>query len=242
MQHDAYDAALPGEDDRGRSRGGRHRAGGPLHRPFRRSFRRRTDAAASRSGPSFRTTVTVAGSLAAALTMATGLYVMSQAGAAGAGSRAVAGRDPAVLPVVPAAAVEAVPRAAGSAAQYVSQVLTLVNAERKKAGCGPLRSDSRLKAAAQRHADDMASHDYYAHAGQDGRNAGDRITSAGYSWASWGENIHRGPHSPAQAVDEWMNSEGHRRNILNCSFEDLGVGVNLTANGPWWVQDFATRR
>ncbi|MFD7976433.1 CAP domain-containing protein [Streptomyces sp. NPDC059071] len=190
--------------------------------------------------------MTLAGTLAAALTVATGLYVMAQAGPAGAGatgSRAMAGRDPAVLPVAPAAAAaETVPRAAGSAAQYVSQVVTLVNAERKKAGCGPLRTDARLKAAAQGHADDMASHDHYAHAGRDGRDAGDRITAAGYSWASWGENIHRGPHSAAQAVDEWMNSEGHRRNILNCSFEDLGVGVNLAANGPWWVQDFATRR
>ncbi|WP_246095025.1 CAP domain-containing protein [Streptomyces roseicoloratus] len=256
MQHDTHDAALAPEDGRGRTAGGRHRAGGPLlgsvraplrrprsvRRPFRPRFPGRDAAADVRGGPSFRTTVAVAGALATALTVATGLYAMTQAGAAGAESRAVAGRDPAVLPAAPAAAVEAAPRAAGSAARYVSEVIALVNAERRKAGCGPLRSDARLKAAAQRHADDMAEHDYYAHSDRRGRDAGARISAAGYLWASWGENIHRGPHEPAHAVDEWMNSEGHRRNILNCSFEDVGVGVNMNGNGPWWVQDFARRR
>lgn len=56
-----------------------------------------------------------------------------------------------------------------------------------------------------------------------------------------GENIHRGPKTPAQAMEEWMGSPGHRDNILNCSFKDIGVGVTLTANGPWWVQNFGAK-
>lgn len=57
-----------------------------------------------------------------------------------------------------------------------------------------------------------------------------------------GENIHRGPTTPDRAMEDWMESPGHRANILNCSFKDIGVGVTLTANGPWWVQNFGARR
>ncbi|WP_265864311.1 CAP domain-containing protein [Streptomyces sp. SKN60] len=177
-----------------------------------------------RSRHTFRTTVIAAGTLAAALTVLTGMYAAGQA--------------------YPAASDRAAPvtAAAATVAQDVAQVVQLVNTERRKAGCAPLRSDPKLRTAAQGHADDMAARNYYAHAGRDGRNAGDRIKAAGYTWSAWGENIHRGPHSAAQAVDEWMNSAAHRENILDCSFEDIGVGVNLTGNGPWWVQDFASGR
>ncbi|MGW4162466.1 CAP domain-containing protein [Streptomyces sp. NPDC004788] len=230
MRHDAYepdDTSLP------RKRAGR--AGRGRHR--RRPGPRR---------PSFRTTVATAGSLAAAMTVATGVYVMTlgspaDAGAAPAPPLSSAPQVSVVRPVVAwVSAPEAA--AAGTAAQYVSQVVTLANRERQKAGCEPLRADPKLREAAQEHADDMAERGYYAHESPDGRNAGQRITAAHYDWDSWGENIHRGPHTPAQAVGDWMKSEGHRKNILNCAFKDIGVGVNLAGNGPWWVQDFATGR
>ncbi|MGW6566753.1 CAP domain-containing protein [Streptomyces sp. NPDC054975] len=130
----------------------------------------------------------------------------------------------------------------GKVARYVDQVVALANAERDKAGCSPLRVDGRLRASAQGHADDMADRAYYDHSSPEGRDAGDRITAAGYAWARWAENIHRGPKTPTEAMDDWMSSDGHRRHILNCSFKDIGVGVTLTANGPWWVQNFGTRR
>lgn len=228
MQHDAYDAGVPGDrpgqpPERGGTRG-RHRRGG---RPRR----------VRRAAPSFRTVATAAGAVAAALTVATGVYV------AAPGTPSGAGTSLAPLPVAARLSPpeRAVPVVAGTAARYVDQVVTLANVEREKAGCGPLRSEAKLRTAAQKHADDMAERDYYAHESPEGRNAGDRITAAGYSWALWGENIHRGPHTPAQAVEDWMNSEGHRKNILNCAFKDVGVGVTLTDNGPWWVQDFAAR-
>ncbi|MFF6791798.1 CAP domain-containing protein [Streptomyces filamentosus] len=127
------------------------------------------------------------------------------------------------------------------AARYVQDVIALVNAERDRAGCGPLRAEARLSRAAQGHADDMAARDYYAHDDPEGRDGGDRISAAGYSWSAWGENIHKGPKTPERAMEDWMDSPAHRANVLNCSFRDIGVGVTLTADGPWWVQDFGTK-
>ncbi|MEE1752981.1 CAP domain-containing protein [Streptomyces sp. SP18CS02] len=126
----------------------------------------------------------------------------------------------------------------GTAAAYAKRVVALANAERAKAGCSPLRINNRLQAAAQAHANDMSARNYYEHNSPDGRDAGDRMESAGYEWRTWGENIHRGPDDPTGAVRDWMDSPGHRENILNCSFRDIGVGVNLNSNGPWWVQNF----
>ncbi|MFI8370293.1 CAP domain-containing protein [Streptomyces sp. NPDC085466] len=126
------------------------------------------------------------------------------------------------------------------ASRYVQDVVALANAERDRAGCDPLRTEARLAKAAQGHADDMATRDYYAHASPEGRDGGDRITASGYTWSAWGENIHKGPKTPELAMDGWMESAAHRANIVNCGFRDIGVGVTLTADGPWWVQDFGT--
>lgn len=128
------------------------------------------------------------------------------------------------------------------AAEYADRVVELVNEERAKAGCGPLRVDAKVTKAAQFHADDMAARDYYEHDSPEGESAGDRLDAAGYAWSGWGENIHKGPTDPETAMRDWMESPGHRDNILNCDFEHLGVGVNLAANGPFWVQVFGTPR
>ncbi|WP_435971643.1 CAP domain-containing protein [Streptomyces sp. Qhu_M48] len=204
--------------------------------------------------PSFRTSVTVAGAAAAVLTVATGMYVASwdsaTAGAVSAAPETVRMTAPVpprtAVPVVAeagrrGAALVAVPPAE-KAARFVRDVVALANAEREKSGCGPLRAEGRLRAAAQGHADDMAARDYYEHADPEGRDAGDRMSGAGYDWSSWAENIHRGPKTPARVMEDWMGSPGHRANILNCSFEDVGVGVALTSDGPWWVQNFGVRR
>ncbi|MDT9684650.1 CAP domain-containing protein [Streptomyces sp. TRM76323] len=155
------------------------------------------------------------------------------------------GKRPSTTPASPTARVgDADPYAArparpgGTVADHVRRVVALANAERAKAGCPALRTDSRLQEAAQGHADDMAARDYYAHDTPEGQDAGDRIGAAGYRWSTWAENIHRGPGNPATAVRDWMKSPSHRANILNCAFRDIGVGVNLRPNGPWWVQNF----
>ncbi|MFE5793281.1 CAP domain-containing protein [Streptomyces sp. NPDC056503] len=125
----------------------------------------------------------------------------------------------------------------GSAAD---QVLSLVNAERAKAGCGPLTANATLARAAQGHSDDMAARDFFDHTNPDGADPGDRVTAAGYPWSTYGENIAMGQRTPEQVMEAWMNSPGHRANILNCDFKELGVGVH-DEGGPYWTQVFGAR-
>ncbi|MGW1002719.1 sigma-70 family RNA polymerase sigma factor [Streptomyces sp. NPDC002520] len=120
----------------------------------------------------------------------------------------------------------------------VSQVVALVNKERAAAGCGPLTEDPQLEKAAQDHSDDMAARGFFDHTDPDGTDPGQRITAAGYRWSTYGENIAKGQQTPESVMDSWMNSPGHRANILNCSFKDIGVGIHRGSGGPWWTQDF----
>lgn len=138
-----------------------------------------------------------------------------------------------------AAAPAAAPAGGGPNTSYAQQVVDLVNGERAKAGCGPVSAEPRLASAAQSHSDDMADRNYFDHASPEGYHADHRIEATGYRWSTWGENIARGQKDPAAVMDAWMNSPGHRANILNCSFTQLGVGVRTGANGPWWTQVFA---
>ncbi|MFJ9928895.1 sigma-70 family RNA polymerase sigma factor [Streptomyces misionensis] len=123
----------------------------------------------------------------------------------------------------------------------VGQVIALVNQERAKAGCSPLTEDPQLGRAAQAHSDDMAARHFFDHVNPDGADPGQRITAAGYRWSTYGENIAMGQQTPASVMNSWMNSPGHRANILNCSFRNIGVGVHDGTGGPWWTQDFGTK-
>ncbi|MFJ6723029.1 CAP domain-containing protein, partial [Streptomyces sp. NPDC091259] len=122
-----------------------------------------------------------------------------------------------------------------------AQVIALVNKERAAAGCGPLKEDPQLRNAAQGHSDDMARRDYFEHTDPDGGDPGTRTTAAGYRWSTYGENIAKGQQTPESVMNSWMNSPGHRANILNCSFKDIGVGVHQGPGGPWWTQNFGAR-
>ncbi|MFJ4468411.1 sigma-70 family RNA polymerase sigma factor [Streptomyces sp. NPDC089424] len=124
----------------------------------------------------------------------------------------------------------------------VAQVVALVNEERSAAGCGPLSEDGQLNQAAQGHSQDMAARDFFDHTNPDGADPGQRTTAAGYDWSTYGENIARGQQTPQAVMDSWMNSPGHRANILNCSFKDIGVGIHEGSGGPWWTQNFGARR
>ncbi|KUJ68544.1 RNA polymerase [Streptomyces albus subsp. albus] len=126
-------------------------------------------------------------------------------------------------------------------ARLVQQVIDLTNAERAKAGCAAVRPNDKLATAAQRHSDDMAARHYFDHTSPDGTGPGERITAAGYPWRTYGENIAAGQQSSQAVMDSWMNSSGHRQNILNCDVTEIGVGVNLGSGGPLWTQVFATR-
>ncbi|SOE16000.1 Uncharacterized conserved protein YkwD, contains CAP (CSP/antigen 5/PR1) domain [Streptomyces sp. 2323.1] len=117
-----------------------------------------------------------------------------------------------------------------------AQVVKLVNAERSKAGCSPLTVNAKLTKAAQDHSQDMADHKNMSHTGSDGSSPGDRITKAGYSWSAYGENVAYGYSSPESVMQGWMTSPGHKRNILDCSFKEIGVGH--AQPGDYWTQDF----
>ncbi|HMQ30268.1 MAG TPA: CAP domain-containing protein [Chloroflexaceae bacterium] len=123
-----------------------------------------------------------------------------------------------------------------------SQILSLVNSERAKAGCAPVTLDARLMSAAQGHSEDMALNDYFSHTSLDGTTASQRVTRAGYDWSTTGENIAAGYGSAAQVMEGWMQSDGHRANILRCAYTNLGVGHYYEAGdsyGHYWTQVFA---
>ncbi|WP_263164536.1 sigma-70 family RNA polymerase sigma factor [Streptomyces sp. SCSIO ZS0520] len=132
------------------------------------------------------------------------------------------------------------PKSEPGGGSQVDQVTRLVNAERAKNGCGPVTANPKLQSAAQSHSDDMADRDYFSHTDPDGGDPGDRITAAGYRWSTYGENIAAGQQTPSQVMEGWMNSEGHRANILNCGFKEIGVGLRKDASGPIWTQNFGT--
>jgi uncharacterized protein YkwD len=129
---------------------------------------------------------------------------------------------------------------AGNAA-FEAEVVTLVNAERVKASCAAVTVDDRLTTAARAHSADMAARDYFSHTTPEGVEFATRITNAGYRWGGAGENIAKGQRSPQEVMTSWMNSPGHKANILNCGFKNLGVGVAADATGALlWTQDFAS--
>ena len=118
------------------------------------------------------------------------------------------------------------------------QILTLVNAQRAKAGCKAVTLDPRLTAAAAGHAQDMATHDYFSHTSRDGRTFVDRIRAAGYP-VPRSENIAAGQPTVAAVMDAWMGSAGHRANILDCSPVAMGAAsAQGGSDGIYWVQDF----
>ena len=138
----------------------------------------------------------------------------------------------------------------GSDESFAHQVLHLTNLERRAQSLPPLKGESHLDAAAYGHALDMAEGDYFAHDSEDGRSPWDRITAAGYAYSTAAENIAAGYATPAEVVTAWMNSAGHRANILGASSRELGVGYAYEADdvypGPYgyhhyWVQDFGSR-
>ncbi|MER6570432.1 CAP domain-containing protein [Streptomyces sp. NPDC001093] len=132
------------------------------------------------------------------------------------------------------------PTPSATASGVTARVVQLVNAERAKVGCRPLTVNAELTKAAQAHSADMAAHQNMSHTGSDGSSPGDRITRAGYSWSAYGENVAYGYATADQVMTGWMNSPGHRANILDCSFQEIGVG--LAQPGSYWTQDFGAAR
>jgi uncharacterized protein YkwD len=119
----------------------------------------------------------------------------------------------------------------GPVGEVREATLCLINAQRKSRGLRRLRSNAALQRAAQRHSEDMVRRGYFAHVSRNGDDLVDRIRRAGWrprgSWSA-GENIAWGGlwlGDPRSIVSSWMHSPGHRANILNRRFREIGVGV-----------------
>lgn len=133
----------------------------------------------------------------------------------------------------------------GESTSMETEVFALVNLERQIQKLHPLQMDSRLHEAALGHSQDMAEQNYFDHTSLDLRTPGTRISQAGYAWSTYGENIAAGYSTPAAVVEGWMNSSGHRANILSSGFCDIGVGYAYSAGsayGAYWTQDFGRQQ
>ncbi|MGK7895009.1 MAG: CAP domain-containing protein [Xenococcus sp. (in: cyanobacteria)] len=113
---------------------------------------------------------------------------------------------------------------------FINQVVSLVNHERNQAGLDSLQIDSQLAQAAQVHSENMADYDFFSHTGADGSSPFDRIRAAGYNYSYAGENIAAGQSTPEAVVQAWMGSSGHRANILNSNFTEIGIGYEFEPN------------
>jgi uncharacterized protein YkwD len=116
-------------------------------------------------------------------------------------------------------------------------VLALVNQARAGAGCGAVTADPGLAGVALGHSAGMRDRGFFDHTDLDGLSPFDRAERAGVTNAR-AENIARGQQGPAAVMDAWLTSPGHRKNILNCSYRTMGLGVVTGSGGPWWTQMF----
>lgn len=119
----------------------------------------------------------------------------------------------------------------------------LTNQARAAAGVAPLTISLTLNAAAEAHSQYQAATRTMTHNSANGSGAGTRITAAGYSWGAWGENVAFGQSDCANVVAAWMNSLGHRLNMLNPVFTNIGIGMAVASNGAkYWTMNLAAPR
>lgn len=121
----------------------------------------------------------------------------------------------------------------------IQQVVDLTNAERAKEGLAPLKIDSALTKSAQLKSQDMKDNNYFSHTSPTYGSPFDQMKTLGISYKSAAENIAMGQRSPQEVVQGWMNSAGHRANIMNGSYTHIGVG--LSDSGYYWTQQFISK-
>ena len=121
----------------------------------------------------------------------------------------------------------------------IQQVVDLTNAERAKEGLAPLQIDSALTKSAQLKSQDMKDNNYFSHTSPTYGSPFDQMKSLGISYKSAAENIAMGQRSAQEVVQGWMNSAGHRANIMNGSYTHIGVG--LSDSGYYWTQQFISK-
>nr|WP_246215314.1 CAP domain-containing protein [Modestobacter muralis] len=140
-------------------------------------------------------------------------------------------------PPAPAPPPPPPPAPAPAAPGPEGQVLALVNAARADAGCGVVAADGGLAGVARAHSADMRDRGFFSHTDPEGRSPFDRAAQAGVDDAR-AENIARGQPDADAVVRAWLDSPGHRQNVLDCSYRTMGLGLATGAGGPWWTQLF----
>lgn len=128
---------------------------------------------------------------------------------------------------------------------YLTELLELTNAERQRIGLAPLVLSTTLNSAAQRHAEDLVRNGIFSHTGSDGSQPSDRALDAGYPFRYVGENIAAGGSTASMTMQQWMNSAGHRDNILKPEYTEVGFGYVADENTPYryyWVQVLGSPR
>ncbi|CDI50541.1 SafA/ExsA family spore coat assembly protein [Clostridium tetani] len=120
-----------------------------------------------------------------------------------------------------------------------TEVVRLVNIERANNGLAPLNENWELSRVARFKSNDMIAKNYFSHTSPTYGSPFKMMTSFGLKYSSAGENIAMGQRTPKEVVQGWMNSPGHRRNILNKNFTEIGIGVSKDSKGnPYWTQMF----
>jgi uncharacterized protein YkwD len=146
-----------------------------------------------------------------------------------------------IAPVAAGAAGIGAAGGGGGAAAITSSIADLTNVERSRAGVTPLRVEGRLMKAAQLQAEQMASLGRMDHVLSAGRYPApqDRLAAAGYKWRAFAENIAYGQRGPEAVTESWMGSAGHRANMLNGSYTEIGTGYAVDGRGrTYFVQVF----
>lgn len=132
-----------------------------------------------------------------------------------------------------------VPTTDSEVSSYESEVIRLVNEIRKKNGLKELQTDWQLSRVARYKSQDMKNNSYFSHTSPTYGSPFDMMKKFGISYKSAGENIAKGQKTPQAVVNAWMNSSGHRENILKSSYTHIGVGY--VASGNYWTQLFISK-
>lgn len=132
-----------------------------------------------------------------------------------------------------------IPSQDSSVLSYEKQVVDLVNKERTQRGLNALTQDWELSRVARYKSQDMKDNNYFSHTSPTYGSPFQMMKSFGITYKTAGENIAKGYKTPEAVVNGWMNSSGHRANILNSSFTRIGVGY--VQNGNYWTQMFISK-
>lgn len=148
----------------------------------------------------------------------------------------------------PRAALAVDMRSSSAAANaQIQRIVELVNQRRQEAGLAPVRVNATLASCAQQYSDVQAAQSAINHTGPDGSNPGQRLKRCGYTWKHYGENLAAGYVDANEVMTAWMNSPGHRKNIMNGKLKEIGIGFAHRDNDPgqffdYYVMELGTRK